>query len=47
MARSARSNKLTFDGITDRKGRLKDEYFQLYYSFHEADTIINKKIVRI
>ncbi len=41
------SNKLTFDGITDRKGRTKDEYYQLYYSLNESDTIINKKIAKI
>ncbi|MGC9354811.1 MAG: hypothetical protein ACP5D9_13290 [Mariniphaga sp.] len=41
------SNNLTFDGITDRKGRAKDEYLQLYYSLHEPDTIINKKNAKI
>jgi cellulose synthase/poly-beta-1,6-N-acetylglucosamine synthase-like glycosyltransferase/beta-mannanase len=41
------SNKLTFDGITDRKGRAKDEYFQLYYFLHETDTIVNKRTTRI
>ncbi len=41
------SNYLTFDGITDRKGRVKDEYFQLYNFLNEPDTILNKKTARI
>ncbi len=41
------SNKLTFDGITDRNGRPRTEYFRLNNSLHESDSIINKKTVRI
>lgn len=41
------SNKLTFDGVTDRKGREKDEYFQLYDSLHESDTTSSNKYARI
>ena len=41
------SNKLTFDGITDRKGRAKGEYFQLYNSMHRSDSINNNVIARI
>ena len=41
------SNKLTFDGITDRKGRAKDGFVQLYYAINESDTIPDGKKVRI
>ena len=41
------SNKLTFDGITDRKGRAKIEYFQLHNSLHEVDKIDDKITARI
>ena len=43
------SNKLTFDGITDRKGRVKTEYFKLYNSLNGSDLIkeqINARILR-
>ena len=41
------SNKLTFDGLTDRKGRVKGEYFQLFNSMHELDATNNKIVARI
>ena len=41
------SNKLTFDGITDRNGRAKTEYHALHYALQNADTIIKKPTVRI
>jgi cellulose synthase (UDP-forming) len=41
------SNKLTLDGITDRKGRAKTEYFLLYNALQKTDTIFSKQTVRI
>ncbi|SHF44031.1 Glycosyltransferase, catalytic subunit of cellulose synthase and poly-beta-1,6-N-acetylglucosamine synthase [Mariniphaga anaerophila] len=41
------SNKLTFDGIIDRKGRTKTEYFTLLHSLQNADSITTKPTVRI
>ncbi len=41
------SNKLTFDGIIDRKGQAKGEYFQLYNSLNGSDSITNKINARI
>ena len=41
------SNKLTFDGITDRKGRAKSEFFQLYHALQESDKIADKITARI
>ena len=41
------SNKLTFDGITDRKGRAKDAYYQLHNSLHESNTVTNNINARI
>ena len=41
------SNKLTFEGIIDRKGRAKYQYFHLYNSLHESDSVNNKITARI
>lgn len=41
------SNKLTFDGITDRKGRAKAEYFQLYDTLNGPDSTTDTSIIRI
>jgi len=41
------SNKLTFDGIIDRKGRSKNEYFQLKHVLNETETVNENKTVRI
>jgi len=41
------SNKLTFDGIVDRKGRPKNEYFKLQHFLGESGTVSNNKTVSI
>ncbi|MCC5941172.1 MAG: glycosyltransferase [Balneolaceae bacterium] len=41
------SNKLTFDGITDRKGRPKNEYFQLQHHLSETNNVNENNTVRI
>lgn len=41
------SNKLSFDGITDRKGRSKTEYYILKNVLQSSDSIIKKPIIRI
>ncbi len=41
------SNKLTFDGIIDRKGRAKIAYFQLKHSLLESSALPDNKTARI
>ncbi|MEX1213302.1 MAG: glycosyltransferase family 2 protein [Balneolaceae bacterium] len=41
------SNKLTFDGITDRKGRVKNDYVQLLHTMQESDARSNPITARI
>jgi cellulose synthase/poly-beta-1,6-N-acetylglucosamine synthase-like glycosyltransferase len=41
------SNKLTFDGITDWKGRYKTDYFKLYNALHKYNELIADAKIRI
>ncbi|MCH8557348.1 MAG: glycosyltransferase [Balneolia bacterium] len=41
------SNKLTFDGIIDRKGRARAEYFQLKEYLNDTEAIAANKHIRI
>jgi cellulose synthase/poly-beta-1,6-N-acetylglucosamine synthase-like glycosyltransferase/beta-mannanase len=41
------SNKLTFDGLLDRKGRYKTDYFTLLNALQKSNTKINNPKIRI
>jgi cellulose synthase (UDP-forming) len=41
------SNKLTFNGITDRKGRLKTDYFKLLNAINGTDYIVDPLKIKI
>lgn len=41
------SNKLTFNGVIDRKGRLKTDYFELLNLIQKSDVIVKSPRVRI
>jgi hypothetical protein len=41
------SNKLTFDGIVDRKGRYKTDYFELLNALQNSKVKIESPVVRI
>lgn len=40
-------NKLVLNGITDRKNRYKEDYFNLYYSIHKTGKRINELKINI
>jgi len=41
------SNKLTFNGITDRKGRFKKDYFKLMNILKDSDIEVDNPVIRI
>ena len=41
------SNKLTFNGITDRKGRFKTEYFKLMNALQDSEIKVDNSVIRI
>jgi cellulose synthase/poly-beta-1,6-N-acetylglucosamine synthase-like glycosyltransferase len=41
------SNKLSFNGITDRKGRIKTEYVKLMNTLQDSDIEVDNSVIRI
>jgi hypothetical protein len=41
------SNRLTFNGITDRKGRFKTEYFKLMDTLQDSEIVVDNAVIKI